>query len=484
MSFSAPLMAQENVRQYIKDHQQSIVRELFDLLSIPNVSGDVPNVRRNAEYLIEMLRRHGMSPESWETSTSPIIFGEKLVPGATRTILFYIHYDGQPIDARRWKQADPFKPILRTSSLENDPAAVEDVASVTAFPDDWRIYARSAADDKGPIEAFVAALDAIGGKPHSNIKVILHGEEEAGGPALNFVIGKYPEKLRSDVLIVLDGPQHHSGRPTIFYGARAIQPFEVTVYTAKQGMHDGNYGNWMPDANVRLAQLISSMVDGTGKAVIDGFYSDVLPFSAEATRMMQAVPDDTAAMQRQYGVGSTSGAASSLQEGLNLPSFSVRIRKDEEVGGVIAASATAQIILRLVKDNSPQQMIDRIAAHIRKQGYYVVESEPDTATLATHPKVAKVTARAGRGTAWRTEPETPEATFVTDALRSVWGDEIVRVRTLGGSVPMFSFIDRFHVPVVGVPLANADDNQHAENENLRLGNLWNGIVTLSAIMTR
>ena len=162
-------------------------------------------------------------------------------------------------------------------------------------------------------------MDAIGGKPISNIKVLLPGEEERGGPALDYAIRTYPEKLRADIVVVLDGPQHPSGKPTVYYGARVVQPLEITVYTAKSGMHDGNYGNRMPDANMRLAQLLSSMVEGKGKAVIQGFYSDVLPFSENALKMMRAVPDDSAAIQKGYGIGETSGAASSLQEGLKPP---------------------------------------------------------------------------------------------------------------------------------------------------------------------
>ena len=129
-------------------------------------------------------------------------------------------------------------------------------------------------------------------------------------------------------------------------------------------------------------------------------------------------------------------------------------------------------------------MVDRVLAHIRKQGYFVVDQEPDTATLADHPRIAKVTTRASAASgAWRTDPDVPEARFVTDALRSRWGQGLVRIRTLGGGVPAGPFIDAFHVPTVGVSLANYDDNQHTDNENLRLGNLWNGIVTLAAIMT-
>ena len=249
-------------------------------------------------------------------------------------------------------------------------------------------------------------------------------------------------------------------------------------------MHSGNYGNWLPDANVRLAQLLGSMVTSSGKVAIEDFYDDVLPFPPAAVKLMQEVPDDSESMRRLYGLGSTDGAASSLQEGLNLPSFSVHTMKGGEVGGVIAASATAEIAMRLVKENSPRQMVDRVVAHIRKQGYFVVETDPDTATLASHARIAKVTTRAGAASgAWRTDPDSAAARFITDALRSRYGERLIRIRTLGGSVPAGQFIDAFQVPTLGISLANYDDNQHTDNENLRLGNLWNGIGMLAAIMT-
>jgi acetylornithine deacetylase/succinyl-diaminopimelate desuccinylase-like protein len=485
LAFAAQGFAQPpDVERYVREHQQVIVREFMDLVAIPNVRTDLPNIKRNAEFLRQMLDRRGMNAEVWETPSTPLVYGERLVPGATRTILFYIHFDGQPVDNAAWKQPDPWTPVMRTGTLEDHAEEIRDWNTRSNFPDEWRVYARAAGDDKGPIQAFVSAMDAIDGKPTQNIKVILHGEEEGGGPALDFVVKNHADKLRSDMLLILDGPQHPSGNPTIYYGARGGAGLTVTVYTAKSAMHSGNYGNWLPDANVRLAQLIASMVGPTGKVTIDGFYDDVPPFAPAAVKMMQEVPDDTESMRKRYGLGSTDGAAASLQEGLNLPAFSVHVMKGGEVGGVIAASATAEIALRLVKENSPEQMVDRVLAHIRKQGYFIVDQDPDTVTLGAHPRIAKISTHGSTaGDAWRTDPDVPAARFITDVLRARYGQRLVFIRTLGGTVPAGPFIDAFHVPTLGLSLANYDDNQHTDNENLRLGNLWNGIVTLASIMT-
>ena len=394
--YAASTQAQTaGVRQYVHEHQSEIMREFMVLVSLPNVRTDIPNIKRNAEQLRQMLDRRGMQPEIWDSPSTPMVFGERSVPGATKTVLFYIHFDGQQVDASRWKQPDPFTPVLRTGSLEEGGQPVTDIASRREFPDNWRLYARSAGDDKGPIQAFVSALDALGRAPTHNIKVILHGEEEGSGPALDAIIKAHGDRLRSDVLIILDGPQHPSGKPTVYYGARGGASVDVTVYTAKSAMHSGNYGNWLPDANVRLSQLLASMVAPSGRVAIAGFYDDVPTFSEADVAMMRAVPDNTAAMRQAYGVGSTDGAAESLQEGLNLPALSIHTMKGGEVGGVIAASATAEIALRLVKENSPRQMADRVVAHIRSQGYFIVDKDPDVPTLASHPRIAKVTSRAG-----------------------------------------------------------------------------------------
>ena len=470
------------VRRYAESHRAQIVAEYLKLLALPNIHGDAPALQRNAALLRTMMEKRGLQTELWDTSKGvPVVFGQKRVSGATRTILFYIHYDGQPVDPKRWAQPDPFVPVVRTASIEAGGMVVTSLAGAT-YPDDWRIYARAAGDDKAPIEAILGALDAIGA-PKQNVKIILDGEEEGNGPGLAEVIARFPDKLKSDLLVMLDGPQHPSGRPTIYYGARGGVALNVTVFTAKQGMHSGNYGNWMPDANVRLAQLISAMVGPNGKVAIPGFYGEVLPLSPAARAMIDAVPDQSAQMQKEFGVGSLDGAATSLDEGLNMPSLSVHDIKGGEVGGVIPASASAQIEVRLVKDNDPKAMLDRITAFIRAQGYFVTDKDPDVATLATHSRVAKVMRGARNGAAWRTEPGEPQAAFATEALKAVWGDRLVRIRTFGGGVPAAPFIDAYKIPTIGISIANYDDNQHTDNENVRIGNIFEGMISLAALMT-
>jgi acetylornithine deacetylase/succinyl-diaminopimelate desuccinylase-like protein len=477
------------VKEYVKAHQEELIREYIAYVSVPDLHGDLPNLARNAEALRKMLAKRDLHPEVWTVEKgAPVVYGERMAPGAARTILFYIHYDGQPVDPKGWAQTDPFVPMIRTDTIEHGGKEVKDLSAVHEFPPAWRVYARGAGDDKVPIECLLGAIDALGPRIRDNIKIFMHGEEEGEGPNLAAAIQQHPDKLKADLLVILDGPQHPTGRPTMYYGARGGARLQVTVYTAKNSMHSGNYGNWVPDANVRLAQLISSLVDPTGKVVIDGFYDDVLPFSKPALAMIQAVPDNSKQMQKDYGVGSTDGAASSLQEGLNLPALSIHTMQGGEAGGVIAAHATAEIAMRLVKENDPAVMVNRVLAHIRKQGYYIVTSDPDVNTLASHPRVVKVTssslANGTRSGAWRTEPEESQARFVRTALASTWPGQLVELRTLGGGVPASDFIDAFHIQTIGIALANYDDNQHSDNENLRIGNLYDGIATLAGLVSQ
>ena len=298
----------KRVRDYADAHRSAIVAEYLKLLSLPNIHGDAPALQRNAALLQKMMKQRGLDTALWQTSGGvPVVFGEKHARGPKRTILFYIHYDGQPVDPKRWHQPDPFVPVIRTASIE---AGGKIVTDFSAPADDWRIYARASGDDKAPIEALLCALDALGGAPKVNVKIILHGEEEGRGPGLEEVIAKYPDRLKSDLMVILDGPQHASGQPTIFYGARGGAGLDISVYTAKQGMHSGNYGNWMPDANVRMAQLISAMVPSSGRVAIPGFYDDVPPFPPDVRAMLDAVPDRSAKIQQDFGVGSLDGAAS------------------------------------------------------------------------------------------------------------------------------------------------------------------------------
>ena len=472
------------IERWIGGHQRQVMAEFTELLAIPNVGTDQPNIRRNAEFLRAMLERHGLKSELLETNGNPLVYAERNVPGATRTTLFYIHYDGQPVDPPKWKQPTPFLPVMRDGRMEEGAKTIPGFAALEKLPVDWRIYARSASDDKAPIVALCAALDALQGKAQSNIHVVLDGEEEMGSPSLTAAIARYRDKLQASLLLILDGPVHAGGRPTLAFGARGIVTVDLTVYGPKMALHSGHYGNWIPNPAMRLAQLLATMKDEQGRTTIAGFYDGVPPLTEQQRLVLKSVPDDEPALLKLFGVAHPDAVGETLQEAIQYPSLNVRGMRSgyvDEPRTIIPADATAAIDIRLVKETPSAHMLQLLRSHIAKQGYHVVDQDPDDATRMLFPKLVRL--KAGEGMeAYRTEPESKEGMQVTQALTRMWGAEPVRIRTMGGTVPIAPFIRELALPAVGVPIVNFDNNQHGDNENLRLGNLWTGIVTLAAML--
>lgn len=477
-----------HVEAYVEQHQRAIVSELADLLSIPNVAADRENIRKNADFLREMLARRGFEAEVLETGGNPLVYGELRVPGAARTLLLYAHYDGQPVDPEGWQQPDPFTPVLREGRLEDGAREIPDFRRLDRFEPDWRLYARSASDDKSPIVALCTALDALrasGLTPTSNLRILLDGEEEAGSPSLVPAIARYRDKLAADLMLILDGPLHPSGRPTLVFGARGIVTLELTVFGPKFPLHSGHYGNWAPNPALRLAHLLASMKDDEGRVLIDGFYDGIEPLAPEERAMLEEVPDDPEGLMRLFGIARPERPERSLQEGLQLPSVNVRGLAGAYVGDqartIIPDRATAAIDVRLVKETPADSMREKALDHIRKQGYHVVDSDPDDETRSRNPRIVKVVSRDGTN-AYRTSPFSPEALLVTEALAHTFGEPPVRIRTSGGTVPIAPFIDAMGFPAISAPTVNFDNNQHGENENLRLGHFFRGIVTITAFL--
>ncbi|HEX5736229.1 MAG TPA: M20/M25/M40 family metallo-hydrolase [Blastocatellia bacterium] len=476
------------VRQYREAHESEIINEFTDLLSIPNVASDDTNIRRNAAKLIEMMSRRGIKAQLLEGGGPPAVFGELKTPGATRTIGLYAHYDGQPVDASKWV-TDPFKPALRTASIEAGGRVRELPKPGEKLDPESRIYARSASDDKAPIVAMLVALDALkaaGATLTSNLKFFFEGEEEAGSRHLEEMVNRNAALLSADVWICADGPVHQTRKPLLYFGVRGVLSATITVYGATRALHSGHYGNWAPNPAMRLARLLASMKDDKGRVLIEGFYSDVVPLGEEEKKALSDMPANDAELMRELGLATTDGGGRTLAELINEPSLNIDGLRSEYVGSeartIIPAEATATIDMRLVKGISPRRQLDRLIAHIKKQGYTVVDSEPDRETRLKHPMIARVTSRDGYP-AMRTSMSLPIAKKIISAVEQAAGERIVLAPTVGGSVPLWIFESATKAPQIGVPIVNHDNNQHASNENLRIKNLWDGIEIFAALMT-
>lgn len=485
-------LAAGSVREYRRTHEHEILKEFMELLAIPNVADDRENIRRNAAAIITMMQRRRLQPrllEAADPAAPPVVYGEWNTPGATRTLILYAHYDGQPTDPRKWSETLPWQPVLRTAALEAGGKLLPVPKANEAINPEWRLYARSAADDKAGVIAILFAFDALlasGVKPTSNLKFFFEGEEEAGSPHLAELLRLNKQLLQGDAWIICDGPVHQSGRKQVVFGVRGDTNVDITVYGAKRPLHSGHYGNWAPNPAFTLAKLLATMKDNLGRVTIAGWYDNIEPLGKTERRAIADAPEYDDTLLSQLGLARAEGSGKSLLELINEPSLNVNGISSGDVGAlarnVIPTTATAVLDLRLVKSIDHRRQVQRLIDHIQKQGFYVIERDPTDEERQHHPLIARVIQRAGGYNAERTRMDLPISLAVITAVQSTSEQAIVRLPTSGGSLPLSIITDNLTTVTMTVPIANYDNNQHAENENLRLQNLWDGIETMAAIM--
>jgi acetylornithine deacetylase/succinyl-diaminopimelate desuccinylase-like protein len=488
----APAEVAQAVREYRMDNEERIVRELSEFLSIPNVASDTPNIQKNAAHLVEMLEARGIETHLLPINgRGPVVFGKLIAPEAKRTVIFYAHYDGQPVDATAWTDGKPFEPVLRNAAIEaagkRIPFPENGAQHRAVYDDNWRIYARSSSDDKSPIVALLAAIDALRAKKIPlavNLKVIFEGEEEAGSTNLQRTLELHKNLLGADLLITADGPVHQSGRPLVFFGNRGDIGIDVTVYGPIRALHSGHYGNWAPNPAMELSRLLASMKDADGRVLIDGYYDDVTPLSEVEKKALAEMPDNDADLERELGIAKPEGSGKKLVELIMQPSLNIRGLRSayvaEQAQNVVPDRAEASLDARLVRGEDPQHKFDQIALFIRKQGFYVIDREPTIEERRTYPRIAKVIDEGGYR-ASRTPMDLPVSKALVQVVQGATGNTTVVAPTLGGSVPMYIFED-LGLPWIGLPIVNYDNHQHSSDENLRLGHLWRGMEIYGAIL--
>jgi acetylornithine deacetylase/succinyl-diaminopimelate desuccinylase-like protein len=463
--------AVERVREWHKAHQAEILKEFTALLTIPNVATDRENIQRNADTLVAALRKRGVDAQQLSVpGVNPVVFGELKTPNAKQTIVFYAHYDGQPVTPSEWEGGAPFTPVMRKVNGED------------------RIYARSASDDKAAIMAQLAALDALraSGVPlRSNLRFVWEGEEEAGSPHLEQILNAHRDLVHGDVWLVCDGPVDQSRRQTVVFGARGDTHLEITLFGPSRGLHSGHYGNWAPNPAMMLAQLLAGMKDAAGNVLIPHFYDGITPLGALEKQAIAEAPANDEQLKQELALGHVDGGGKKLLELLNLPTLNINgiaaANTGARANNVIPSRAVADIDLRLVVGQHWREQQDRVIDYIRSQGYFVVDSEPTRDVLLAHPKVAMVQRDEASYDAVRTPMDLPIAQRVIAALETVHG-KIVSWPTMGGSVPLGAMERAAGTHTITVPIANHDNNQHSANENIRLQNLWDGIETMAALM--
>jgi acetylornithine deacetylase/succinyl-diaminopimelate desuccinylase-like protein len=490
---SAQSVESLKIKKYTQKNANEIITEFSEFLSLANVASEPLSLHKNADFIMLMMNQKGIKNvqllHGKTENIPPAVYGEVLIPGAKQTLIFYAHYDGQPVNPKQWNQnLTPFIPKLYTAAIDkkgiNIPFPLDG-----KYNNEWRIYARSASDDKAGVAAIINAYDAINKselKPKYNLKFFFEGEEEKGSTHLDEILQKNAALLQSDLWIICDGPVHQSGKKQIYFGVRGDANLDLTVYASKRALHSGHYGNWAPNPAMMLAQLLASMKDNNGLVTIKGFYDDVIPLTPSEKKALLAVPSVDNQMKTELGINSAEMGDKTLGESINLPSLNINGMQSGNVGKMasnqIPTTATAVIDLRLVLGNDWERQQQKVIDHIIEQGYFVTSNQPTDEERTLYPKIIKIIRDKNGINAQRTSMDLPIVKKVIAAVEATTKDQVVLQPTMGGSLPLYLFEKYLKTNTISVPIANHDNNQHAENENIRLQNLFDGIETMGSLM--
>ena len=468
--------------------------EFLELLSIPDVADNPADIQRNAAFLEQAFTKRGFRTRALANAAQrPQVLAE--LPSKTagaKTVLFYIHFDGQPVIPEEWAQKSPFEPVVKQRDASGQWKEVaRDRLTATPFDPELRVFARAASDDKAPIMMMLTAIDLLkaqGKAPAYDVKVILDSEEEMGSPSLAEVVAANADRFKADALVILDGPEHPSARPTLVFGNRGITQATLTVYGPRAPLHSGHFGNYAPNPAFRLARLLASMKDDAGRVLVEGYYDGVAITDADR-RIFAATGDDEAALLKRIGIAKPEAVGATYQEALQYPSLNVRGMASAAVGAkaanIVPSEAKAEIDLRTTPETDGQHLFELLERHIEKQGYHLVDGAPGDADRASYEKLASFTLGSVQK-AERTSMDSPVGRWASEAVESKSGPkpgaEPVRIRMMGGTVPTDVLVEALHLPFLMVPTVNADNNQHAHDENLRIGNFVTGTKTIYSLL--
>ncbi len=476
----------DSVHAYRMLNEREIIKDFVELLSLPNIADNLSNIGRNADHIIQLLESRGFSTERLTAGGAPYIFAELQGNENNETILIYAHYDGQPVLEENWKYL-PFTPTVLDAALDSGGQPVDWQSDEQTIDPEWRLYGRSASDDKMPIIALIHTLDALNanGIPLSvNLKLLLDGEEEKGSPTVGQILQNHSDLLGSDLLLFCDGPMHQSRRLQLVFGVRGDTGVDITAYGATRPLHSGHYGNWAPNPIMQLSYLLTTMRDDTGYISINGYYDDVIPLSSLERTAIFDMPILDESLKHELSVHTPEGDGMRLEELITLPAINARGfiagGVAEKGRNIIVSTATVSLDLRLVPEQTPKQVRSLIESHIVDQGFFIVHEKPTPELLRTREKIVKLDWRGGYP-AYRTAIDHPVAQRLKNIL-TVMAPDLLLTPTMGGSLPLYEFGTRLTAPIIILPLANHDNNQHAENENIRLANVWDAIAIYAIIL--
>ena len=461
--------------------------EYLQFLKLPNVtSASAADIRRNADWLEAAYRRHGLEARQLADGDTPMVFAQTRAQPSKPTILFYAHMDGQPVKPAEWSQPNPFEPVLK--ACREATCATLPVSRLTdgAIDPEWRLFARSAADDKAPILMMIAALDALraaGRMPAVNVKLLIDSHEEGGPPTLKDVVTRNAALLKADAVVMMDGPMHASNNPTVVLGHRGGGVLSITVFGPRSAIHSGHYGNYAPDPAQNLAALVASFKDAGGRVTIPGFYDGVRQDFAQDPALTVAI-DDEPALRQRLGIAEAEKGWPNYRAAMAAPSLTLMGLSSGTQGrtdqSIIPSDAVAAFDMRTVPGIAFDRQLALVRGAVERQGYHLVEKEPSEADRARYPLLASVLA-SGFSDALYTRSDAPVVRWMKTGLARA-GKPVVTVPIMGGSVPSGPLSNGLGLPTILLPLVNADNNQHGPNENMRMGNYVDGVRALAGLL--
>jgi acetylornithine deacetylase/succinyl-diaminopimelate desuccinylase-like protein len=447
----------DNVIDFVNVNRERYLEELKAFLAIPSISAlpeHAGDVKRCAEWCVGEMQRIGLqNVKLLDTPGNPVVYGDWLGAADAPTILFYGHYDVQPVDPLELWESPPFEATIR----------------------DGEIYARGSADDKGQVFMHFKAIEAHlkqNGKLPVNMKIILEGEEEVGSVNLDDFIRAHKEDLKADVVVISDSGMFARGVPSICYGLRGLVYFQLDLRGSSTDLHSGSFGGAVANPAFVLSQVLAQMKDRGGRIRIPGFYDDVVPLKEEERKEWASLPFNEKKYKKDFGIPKLLGETgyTTLERTWARPTFEVNGLLSGFTGEgaktVLPAVAMAKVSMRLVPNQHPDKIAELFEAHVK-------DVAPKTVEL-------KVTRMHG-GKPWMTAYDNPFVQAAARAIERGFGRKPVFTRE-GGSIPVVStFQEELGLPSVLFGVGLPDENAHAPNEKLDLGNFHGGIIS-SAIL--
>lgn len=483
---SAQKLSSKEIKRLSNHNFPKAIFELKSFLELPNDGQFSSQVDSNLKHCEQIFTELNFEVRAISTKGAPLLFAEKKFHRNAKTILFYLQIDGQPVEPTKWDQRNPFKPVLK-EKVGHAWKTIDFDRLKSEFDPDWRIFARSASDSKGPAMAFISSLRILKNiktKPQFNIKVIMDFQEEMGSPHLPQAVIDNKELLNADMILIMDGTRHLSNLPTLTYGARGIATATLKVFGARYPLHSGQYGNFAPNPVFETSKLLGNLKDEHGLVTLPGFYEGI-SLSEEEKIELNKVPENLDSIKNRLGIAKPDAVGQTYQEALQYPSLNVRGLKSGWVGDdvrtIVPSEVIAEIDIRLVPGSDGKRLMELLKSHIIDQGFHLVDSLPTDEERQKFSKLASFNYRLG-STAFRTPMNSSTGIFLNKAMKKVFGEKVVNMRTTGGSQPIAPFIGTLGIPAVSVRIPNPDNNIHSPNENLRLGNYLEGIISCLAIL--